>query len=153
MMPVSRDLKMAEFLSFDAFDALSLIDRYARTRAIRSISKDLSNVSKPISAAGDGVEPGGRMTGYSPPNLAACVWCDRPFKMRQSGGHAQRFCSPRCRLAFHAAARCWALDAIEAGVLRVDDIKQGIQPTYTSRRRQRARGQSPPACPRMLIQR
>jgi hypothetical protein len=29
--------------------------------------------------------------------------------------HVQRFCSPHCRLAFHAAARRWALEAIEAG--------------------------------------
>jgi hypothetical protein len=36
---------------------------------------------------------------------ASCSWCDRPFQLRQSGGHAQRFCTPRCRLAFHAAAR------------------------------------------------
>jgi hypothetical protein len=27
---------------------------------------------------------------------ASCSWCDRPFQLRQSGGHAQRFCSP-CR--------------------------------------------------------
>jgi hypothetical protein len=62
---------------------------------------------------------------------ASCSWCDRPFQLRQSGGHAQRFCSPHCRLAFHAAARRWALEAIEAGVLSIGDIKKGVQPTCT----------------------
>ena len=60
---------------------------------------------------------------------ASCSWCNRPFQLRQSGGHAQRFCSPRCRLAFHTAVRGWALKAIEAGVLSIDDIKKGVQPT------------------------
>ena len=53
---------------------------------------------------------------------ASCYWCDRPFQLRQSGGHAQRFCSPRCRLAFHAAVRRWTVDTIEAGVLNIDHI-------------------------------
>jgi len=58
-----------------------------------------------------------------------CYWCDRPFQARQSGGHAQRFCSPSCRLVFHAAARRWTLDAVGAGVLSIADLKKGIQPT------------------------
>jgi hypothetical protein len=53
---------------------------------------------------------------------ASCSWCDRPFQLRQSGGHAQRFCSPCCRLAFHAAVRRWTVDTIEAGVLNIDHI-------------------------------
>jgi hypothetical protein len=62
---------------------------------------------------------------------ASCSWCDRPFQLQQSGGHAQRFCSPHCRLAFHAAARRWALEAIEAGVLSIGDIKRSAEPTRT----------------------
>jgi hypothetical protein len=62
---------------------------------------------------------------------ASCSWCDRPFQLRQSGGHAQRFCSPHCRLAFHDAARRCVLEAIEAGVLTIDHIRKGVQPTCT----------------------
>jgi hypothetical protein len=65
------------------------------------------------------------------PNPSSCCWCDRPFQLRQSGGRAQRFCSPHCRLAFHAAARRWTLDAIEAGVLSIGDIKRSAEPTRT----------------------
>jgi hypothetical protein len=65
------------------------------------------------------------------PNPSSCYWCDRPFQLRQSGGRAQRFCSPHCRLAFHAAARRWALEAIDAGVLTIDHIRKGVQPTCT----------------------
>jgi hypothetical protein len=61
--------------------------------------------------------------------VTKCYWCDRPFQARQSGGHAQRFCARHCRLAFHAAARCWTLDAIGAGVLSISDIKKGTLPT------------------------
>src|SRR5262249_55881204 len=38
-------------------------------------------------------------------------------------------CKSSCRLAFHAAARSWALDAIHAGVLSIADLKKGTQPT------------------------
>jgi hypothetical protein len=38
------------------------------------------------------------------PNPSSCFWCDRPFRPRQTGGHAQRFCKMSCRRAFHAAA-------------------------------------------------
>jgi hypothetical protein len=31
-------------------------------------------------------------------------WCDRSFRPRQSYGHAQRFCPPSCRRAFHTAS-------------------------------------------------
>jgi len=34
-----------------------------------------------------------------------------------------------CRRAFHAAARRWALDAVNAGVVALGEIKQGFQPT------------------------
>src|SRR5262249_22215879 len=58
-----------------------------------------------------------------------CYWCDRPFQARQSGGHAQRFCSPICRLTSHAATRRWTLDAVGAGVLSIGDLRKGTLPT------------------------
>ena len=60
------------------------------------------------------------------PAAITCPWCDRLFRARQTGGREQRFCRPSCRLAFHAAARAWALDAIAAGVLSIGDIKTGF---------------------------
>ena len=56
------------------------------------------------------------------------AWCDRLFRPRR-GGHAQRYCRPPCRRACHAAARRWALDAIETGALTVTDIKSGSAAT------------------------
>jgi hypothetical protein len=55
--------------------------------------------------------------------LPSCCWCDRPFRPRETGGRAQRFCQPSCRRAFHAAVRSWALDAIVAGTLIVAEIR------------------------------
>jgi len=58
----------------------------------------------------------------------ACYWCERPFRVRRTGGRAQRFCRMSCRRQFHAARR-WALDAIGSGVLSLGEIKQGFQRT------------------------
>ena len=57
-----------------------------------------------------------------------CAWCDRLFRPRR-GGHAQRYCRPPCRRACHAAARRWALDAIETGALTITDIRSGSAAT------------------------
>ncbi len=59
----------------------------------------------------------------------ACVWCNRPFRARGGGGRPQRFCRPSCRRSFHAAARAWALNAIENGALTVADIRSGFAAT------------------------
>jgi hypothetical protein len=64
-------------------------------------------------------------------DVLSCLWCERPFRPRQSGGHAQRFCRPSCRRAFHAAARAWALDEFAAGRVTVADLKNGLPATRT----------------------
>lgn len=58
-----------------------------------------------------------------------CSWCDRPFRVRQTGGRAQRFCQPSCRRAFHSAVRIWALDAIANGALTVAEIRSSVAAT------------------------
>lgn len=63
------------------------------------------------------------------PNPSSCYWCNRAFRPRQTGGRAQRFCKMTCRRAFHAAARRWALDAVESGALTLGDLKKGFQST------------------------
>ena len=63
-----------------------------------------------------------------------CAWCDRPFRARQSGGRAQRFCRPFCRRAFHAAVRSWALDAISDGTLTLAEIRNKGPATRALRR-------------------
>src|SRR5262249_44244655 len=35
---------------------------------------------------------------HPPSASASCSWCSRPFQARETGGHAQRFCRPSCRL-------------------------------------------------------
>ena len=57
-----------------------------------------------------------------------CSWCTRLFRPRR-GGHAQRFCRPACRRAFHAAGRTWVLDAIASGALTLADIRSGSAAT------------------------
>jgi hypothetical protein len=56
-------------------------------------------------------------------SATSCPWCGRGFRPRVSGGRTQRFCQPRCRRSFHAAARSWALDAVAAGTLTVGDLQ------------------------------
>jgi hypothetical protein len=61
-------------------------------------------------------------------DAARCPWCTRLFRPRR-GGHAQRYCRLLCRRACHAAARRWALDAIDKGALTAGDIKNGLNAT------------------------
>ena len=54
---------------------------------------------------------------------AHCLWCDRAFKPRKTGGSAQRFCRLAHRKAFWTAARRWTMRAIETGLLSVECLK------------------------------
>ena len=60
-----------------------------------------------------------------------CLWCQKPFERRASGGKPQRFCSQACRYAFHQAARKWAIKAIDAGLLTVDSLQNASVATCT----------------------
>jgi len=42
---------------------------------------------------------------------ASCAWCGGTSTPRSTGGHAQRFCRPICRLACDAAGRRWVAEA------------------------------------------
>ena len=60
---------------------------------------------------------------------AACTWCRRYFKPRSDGGRAQRFCRPACRRAFEAASRRFVAEAMAAGTLTVDALRNGLGAT------------------------
>ena len=45
-----------------------------------------------------------------------CLWCDRMFSPRATGGSAQKFCCTGHRQQFWIAARRWTMRAIEAGL-------------------------------------
>src|SRR5579862_9080092 len=49
--------------------------------------------------------------------LPRCIWCQRSFRPRTTGGSKQRFCCPSCREEFFGAARAWALLALERGLV------------------------------------
>ena len=67
--------------------------------------------------------------------MTKCLWCERPFKCRVSGGSAQRFCAAGCRTAFHSAARRWVARAIETGLLSVDNLRDASVSACTLVRR------------------
>src|SRR5258705_4628183 len=48
---------------------------------------------------------------------ARCLWCDRGFSSRATGGSAQKFCCTGHRQQFWIAARRWTMRAIVAGLL------------------------------------
>ena len=56
--------------------------------------------------------------------LTSCQWCEGPFRARRAGT-AQRFCSSKCRSAFWTALRRWGESAVAAGVLSLDEIREG----------------------------
>src|SRR5262245_56686401 len=57
--------------------------------------------------------------------LPLCLWCNREFQPRRSGGSRQAFCCPRHRVAFHSAARRWAERAVASGVLTIAELQNG----------------------------
>ncbi len=56
-----------------------------------------------------------------------CRWCGAAFELRASGGSRQRFCSSRCRRAFDSACRIYAAREVDAGRLRVSDLRTALQ--------------------------
>ena len=54
-----------------------------------------------------------------------CLWCNREFKPRRSGGSRQAFCCPSHRIAFHSAARRWAERAVSSGQLTIAELQNG----------------------------
>jgi hypothetical protein len=53
-----------------------------------------------------------------------CLWCQADFEPRR-GGSPQRFCCADHRSMFWAAARHWAERAVMAGVLTVEELRNG----------------------------
>src|SRR5437870_936567 len=64
---------------------------------------------------------------------ARCLWCDRTFTPRTTGGSAQRFCCTGHRQQFWIAARRWTMRAIEAGLLSVDCLKASDTSVHAAR--------------------
>jgi len=62
--------------------------------------------------------------------LTSCQWCEGPFRARRAGT-AQRFCSSKCRSAFWTALRRWGESAVAAGVLSLDQIREGAPEACT----------------------
>jgi hypothetical protein len=60
---------------------------------------------------------------------ARCDWCDRPFRVRTTGGHAQRFCREACRRALDRAGRRFIAEAIADGTLTPAALKSGYAAT------------------------
>ena len=62
-------------------------------------------------------------TAQNPASDGRCLWCDRSFTPRATGGSTQKFCCTGHRQQFWIAARRWTMRAIEAGLLSVDCLK------------------------------
>jgi hypothetical protein len=89
----------------------------------------ISAASKPdghsvvASNAGDGAVTQALQPAYQPDLDARCLWCNRDFTPRVTGGSAQKFCCTGHRQEFWIAARRWTMRAIDASLLSVDCLK------------------------------
>jgi hypothetical protein len=54
----------------------------------------------------------------------ACMWCLAPFHLARKRGSERRFCSSRCRVEFHTAARRWAESQLAAGKVTIARLKK-----------------------------
>jgi hypothetical protein len=59
----------------------------------------------------------------------ACLWCGKAFRPR--GAVAKRFCSDRCRAAFHRGCRLWAMQAVAEGRLSMEAVRNAPRSPYT----------------------
>ena len=55
-----------------------------------------------------------------------CLWCPAPAR--------KRFCSTKCKNAYHRAARLWAEKLISEGLLTIDTLKR-LDGAYTETER------------------
>src|SRR5689334_11895881 len=66
-----------------------------------------------------------------PDPTCTCVWCEKAFRPR--GAVRKRFCSDRCRAAFHRGCRVWAMQAIAEGRLSIEAVRNASKSPYTDR--------------------
>ena len=59
----------------------------------------------------------------------ACLWCGKAFRPR--GVVGKRFCSDRCRAAFHRGCRLWAMQAVAEGRLSMEAVRNASRSPYT----------------------
>jgi hypothetical protein len=64
-----------------------------------------------------------------PDPCCACLWCGKAFRPR--GATGKRFCSDRCRAAFHRGCRLWAMRAVEGGRLSLQAVQDASRNPYT----------------------
>ena len=77
--------------------------------------------------------PKAKVTRYgsrAPDPGCACIWCGVPFRPLGARGK-KRFCSDRCRAAFHRGCRVWAMRAIDEGQLSMDAIRSASRKPFT----------------------
>src|SRR5271169_245497 len=84
---------------------------------------DTSVSTAAITINGSGLVTPALEQARNPTPDARCLWCDRMFSRRATGGSAQRFCCTGHRQQFWIAGRRWTMRAIDAGLLSVDCLK------------------------------
>jgi hypothetical protein len=57
------------------------------------------------------------------PVAGRCPWCDRSLPRGRRHGSARRFCRQACRHAFQTAARRWAVQQWERGMVTIADMQ------------------------------
>jgi hypothetical protein len=75
---------------------------------------------------------GDRPTGQDrqgPDPGCACLWCGAAFRPRGASG--KKFCSDRCRAAYHRGLRVWAMRAVQEGRLSLAAVRIASRKPYT----------------------
>jgi hypothetical protein len=111
------DLVMTKTLEF-----LTKASEPSISAAVKAVFLPASHTEVPLNHGGFPVTAALELD-LKPAWDACCLWCDRTFPLRMTGGSAQKFCCARHRQQFWIAARRWTMKAIEAGLLSVDCLK------------------------------
>jgi hypothetical protein len=65
----------------------------------------------------------------APQRALSCLWCERQFLRRATGGKRQKFCSSECRRRYQFASRCYVARELEAGRVTVADLRAAAETT------------------------
>jgi hypothetical protein len=101
---------------------LALFDEAVReARKRRVMEPPTTTINPPIAN-------GGERAATDP--ACTCNWCGVAFRPR--GATGKRFCSDRCRAAFHRGCRVWAMRAVDEGRLSLEVIRDASKKPYTN---------------------
>jgi hypothetical protein len=107
---------------------LEILEKDSQSLITAGVRSTFILANRAVVAAGRGSGSVTRVPDPAPEPVVdpRCLWCDRTFTPRATGGSAQKFCCTGHRQQFWIAARRWTMRAIEVGLLPLGRLPKGV---------------------------